>query len=438
MEIRGDFRTYSRYVSLNVAGMLGTSFYVLADTLFIANGIGETGIASLNLALPMFSFIQGIGFMLGVGGATWYSILRAKNKHKEATKIFNQTIILGATLGLLFVLFGLFSSETITRFFGADQQTFAMAHTYTKVIMVFAPFFIFNHMLVAFIRNDQNPKLAMFSMILGSVSNVVLDYVFIFLLDMGMLGAALATGGTPIFGLILLSFHFKSVKNNLHFIKVKIKLKSLWTIIKLGISSFVTEMSSGIVMLVFNILILGITGNLGIAAYGIIANIAIIAIAIFTGIAQGIQPIISHLFGANKLQELKRTFMYGMITTVLLSTLMYLVISLESDLLIGMFNRDQNPVLAEIAKTGLLIYFVGMFFAGFNIIAIASLSAMNQATIAFKFSILRSIILIIPLAFLLANSFDMTGVWASFVATEVITSCLIIWQLFRVNKSYHS
>lgn len=434
MDIRGDFRTYSKYVSLNVAGMIGTSVYILADTLFVANGIGETGIAALNLALPIFSLIQGFSFMLGIGGATWYSILRAQNKHEEATKSYTQTLIFAGIISFLLVLVGLVGSGAITQLVGADQETFSMTNTYIKVIMLFSPFFIFNNMFVAFIRNDRNPKLAMTAMLLGSVINIIFDYIFIFPLEMGMFGAALATSCAPILGLILMSFHFKREENSLRLTKIKIKLSAFWTIIKLGISSFITEMSSGIVMFIFNILILGIAGNVGVAAYGVISNLAIIAIAIFTGVAQGIQPIISHIFGLRSSTLLKRNLIYALMTSLSISALIYLVIGSGSEQLVSFFNRDNNPVLAEIANEGMLIYFIGMFFAGFNIIAIACLSAMDQAGLAFRFSIFRSIVLIIPISFVLANYFQLTGVWASFVITEAITSGLMIWQLYRVRK----
>lgn len=434
MDIRGDFRTYSKYVSLNVAGMIGTSVYILADTLFVANGIGETGIAALNLALPIFSLIQGFSFMLGIGGATWYSILRAQNKHEEATKSYTQTLIFAGIISFLLVLVGLVGSGAITQLVGADQETFSMTNTYIKVIMLFSPFFIFNNMFVAFIRNDRNPKLAMTAMLLGSVINIIFDYIFIFPLEMGMFGAALATSCAPILGLILMSFHFKREENSLRLTKIKIKLSAFWTIIKLGISSFITEMSSGIVMFIFNILILGIAGNVGVAAYGVISNLAIIAIAIFTGVAQGIQPIISHIFGLRSSTLLKRNLIYALMTSLSISALIYLVIGSGSEQLVSFFNRDNNPVLAEIGNEGILIYFIGMFFAGFNIIAIACLSAMDQAGLAFRFSIFRSIVLIIPISFILANYFQLTGVWASFVIAEAITSGLMIWQLYRVRK----
>lgn len=422
-------------MSASVIGMIGTSGYVLADTLLVANGIGEMGLAALNLALPLFTIINGLGFLFGIGGATWYTILRAQDKHKKATDVFNHTLAFAGLLSLFIVLLGLFGTESITRLLGGDHETYAMTNTYIKTIMLFSPFFIFNNLLIAFIRNDGNPKLAMAGMLLGSFGNVVFDYIFIFPLNMGMFGAALATGFTPLLSIALIIRQFKQERNTLKIQKVKIKIKRFGKIISFGISAFLTEISTGVVMLVFNTLILGLTGNIGVAAYGVIANLAMIALSIFTGIAQGIQPIISHLFGLGRLKDLKKTLTYGIVTSLGLSTLSYLIIFFGSDTIVSLFNRDNSTVLANIAQTGLLIYFIGMFFAGINIIAIASLSAVEQGETSFRLSLLRSVILIVPIAYMFANIFGMNGVWFSFVTTEALVFILILlFQSFSKRK----
>lgn len=414
--------------------MIGLSVYILADTLFIANGVGEAGLTALNLALPVFTFILGIGLLVGIGGATWYTILRAQGKEQSATSVFNHALILGVIISLVLIGIGLIGSDWISKVLGADPLVIDMTSIYIKVILLFAPFFIFNNMLVAFIRNDNNPKLAMAGMFVGSFANILLDYIFIFTFDMGMFGAALATGVTPLVSLGLLSFHFKTVQNTLSLQKIKWEIFIFWKMCTLGISAFITEISSGVVLLVFNIIILRIAGNTGVAAYSIIANVAFVVLAIFTGMAQGIQPIVSHLFGLGKFREMKRIFIYGVMLSVLTATILYLIVFSTSDQLIGLFNKDNSETLASIAQLGLTIYFMGFFFAGFNMIAIAYLSAIEQAGIAFRLSIIRAFVLIVPIILVLAYLFEMRGVWLSFVVTEAVTSCIIIWQLIRFNQ----
>ncbi|SDC07577.1 putative efflux protein, MATE family [Pelagirhabdus alkalitolerans] len=434
MEIRGDFKTFSKYVSLNVIGMIGLAVYILADTIFIANGIGEIGLAALNLAIPIFTLISGIGLLIGIGGATWYTILRAQEKEQSATSVFNHALTLASLLSLVFVVLGAIFSEELARLSGANDETLILTQTYLQVILLFSPFFIFNNMLVAFVRNDKNPKLAMTGMFVGSLFNIVMDYILIFTFEMGMLGAAIATGSTPIVSLMILSFHFKTPLNTFRIQKIQWHLHVFLKTIALGISAFITEISSGIVILIFNFVILRISGNIGVAAYGIIANISFVVIAIYTGMAQGIQPIVSHLFGLGHYRDMRRILQYGVIVSLLLAFTIYLFVTLGSDPLIDLFNRNQNPDLHGMAEEGLMIYFIGFFFAGFNMISIAYLSAIERAGIAFKLSIVRSFVLIVPIIIVLAQWLMMTGVWLSFVLTEAIMMGIIIWQIAREKK----
>lgn len=188
-------KEFARYTSLNVLGMIGLSCYILADTFFVAKGLGTSGLAALNLAIPVYSFIHGSGLMFGIGGATKFSISR---KSGLSDLIFTNTLFFAGITALLFFLAGLFLSPQITALLGADSQVAAMTQTYLKMILLFAPAFILNDILVCFVRNDGNPRLSMLAMLGGSMANILLDYVFIFPLGMGIFGAVLATGWRPL------------------------------------------------------------------------------------------------------------------------------------------------------------------------------------------------------------------------------------------------
>ena len=215
-------KDFSKYVSLNILGMIGVSFYILADTYYIAKALGATGIAALNFAIPVFSIILGIGLMIGIGGAARFGILKSRNKHKEAEAVFAGALKLGTLAGLLFAVLGLFGSKALSSILGADAVTLPLTHAYMATIMVFAPFFILNNTVLAFVRNDNNPRLAMLAMIGGSVSNVILDYIFLFPLKMGMFGAAFATSLAPIISLGILSIHFAKKKSRPAILKHKL------------------------------------------------------------------------------------------------------------------------------------------------------------------------------------------------------------------------
>ncbi|EPY2307908.1 MATE family efflux transporter [Clostridium sporogenes] len=424
--------TFMRYILTNIIGMIGLSCYILADTFFISKGLGVQGLTALNLSISIYSFINATGLLIGIGGATKYSIYQARNKHNRANIIFTNSIKIGILLGILFLLIGLFGSSTLSSLLGADENIFHMTNTYLKTLLCFAPFFILNNIFIAFIRNDGNPKLSMTGMLIGSLSNIILDYVFIFPLQWGMFGAAFATGLAPIISMCILTRHYIKKKNHFHFHKSKLSIKQLTYICSLGVSSFITEIASGIILIVFNLLILNISGNIGVAAYGIVANLALVATSIFTGIAQGTQPLLSENFGQGNNKKILQLFKYAIYASLVVSVVLYFLVAIFNNQLVEIFNRDHIKILSKTASDGLIIYFSGFFFAGINIITSAVLSSINEPRHAFTISILRSGCIIVPVALFLSYLFKMIGIWLSFPLSEIIT---LIVGVFLAKKS---
>ncbi|SFC59273.1 putative efflux protein, MATE family [Alkalibacterium subtropicum] len=422
-------KLFIKYVSLNMLGMLGISFYILADTFFIAQALGPNGIASLNLSIPVFGIMHGFGLMLGLGGATRYKILLSQDKQKQAKKVYSQTLMFALTLGLVFLLVGQLGADGIARFSGADAETFGSTHVYLTTILSFAPFFILNNSLLSFVRNDGDPTLTMFGMVIGSVLNVVLDYIFIFPLQMGMFGAALATSLSPIISLSVLSIHFFRPLNKLSFAFQKVEMLLIQDVMYLGSSAFVNEISGSVVMFTFNTIIFSLEGNEGLAAYGIIANISFVVLSLFAGVAQGTQPLLSESYGLKDLKQIKQVLALSLGTAFVLSGLIYAGTHLFSDQLIQAFNSEQNDHIADMATTGLLIYFAGFFFAGLNIVSTSYFGATDQPKRSLFFSMLRGGIIIVPLVLVLSQFYGMVGVWLSFVLAEMLVLGLIAWKM---------
>lgn len=431
------FQDFIRYSFFSIMGMIAISCYILADTFFVAQGLGTNGLAALNLAIPTYDFIHGTGLMLGMGGATRFSILKSQNNQKGADTIFTNTVYLGIFFSIIFMLGGLFFSGSLARLLGANQNTFEMTNTYLRVMMLFSPAFIFNDIILCFVRNDGNPRLSMIATVCGSLFNVVFDYIFIFPCNMGMFGAVLATGFSPVVGLTIMSPHWLGKKRGFHFRKLVPDADSIRTNISLGFPSLLSQISAAIVMIIFNMLILGLEGNTGVAAYGVIANISLVVLSFYTGIAQGIQPLVSHSYGRKKTDGIRQFLRYAMISMVILSAVMYLILFVFADPIASAFNSEHNAKLQEIAITGLKLYFTSLVFAGFNIILSMYFTSVEKALPAQIISLLRGLILIIPIAFLFANLWDMTGVWMSFPATELVTAVVgaVLYFIYK-NRLY--
>lgn len=429
------FREFLWYASLNVLGMIALSCYILADTYFVANGLGSNGLAALNLVIPVYSFIHGTGLMLGMGGATRYSMLRSQGQEKKSNLVFTHALLLVLGFAMVFVALGLFCSGPLARLLGADEAVFEMCRTYLQVLLLFSPMFLLNDCMLCFVRNDGAPQLSMAAMVTGSLSNVVLDYVFIFPLGMGIFGAVLATGLAPVISLAVLCPFFLKKRNHFHAVRSGLSLRTGGHIFAAGVPSLVTELSSGIVMIVFNSIILGLAGNSGVAAYGVIANLSLVVIATYTGIAQGTQPLLSKYYGCGDKGRVQKLLRYGVFAVGSLSLLLYVLVFAGAKGITAVFNSEGNPALAAIAAPGLRIYFTGGLFAGLNIVLSIYFTSTDNVSPANLISLLRGFLVILPMSFLLSGLWGLSGLWAAFPATELLVAVVGGGILHRAKNS---
>lgn len=424
MEKRAYLGEFIRYSSLNILGMIGLAGYILADTFFVAKGLGANGLAALNIALPIYSFIKGSGLMFGMGGATKYMIEKSRGKAEKGNQAFTLVMFITLCISVVFFLMGIFLSDQITWLLGANNVVFSMCKTYLQVTLLFAPVYMLNNVLMCFIRNDGFPQLSMYAMLGGSLANIVLDYVFIFPLKMGIFGAAFATGLAPVISILILLPFFLKKQNKFHLMKCKISGKLYKRVISSGLPSLITEVSSGIVIIVFNIIILKLQGNMGVAAYGVIANLSFVVISIYTGIAQGSQPLMSKNHGKGNREGVQTILFYAVVTVTILSAVLYGWLFFGAEGIVRVFNSENNPALQAIAVQGLRIYFVASIFAGFNIVVSVYFTSTEYSRPAHIISILRGFLLIIPMAFILSSIWGMTGVWCVFPVTEFLVALI--------------
>ena len=401
-------KQYFRYVSQNIFGLIGTSCYILADTYFIAQAAGTDGVTLLNLCLPIYNFIFAIGSMIALGSATRYAIAKAQNDAR-GQRYFSNAILCAVLASIPWMLAGVFAPGALLRLMGGDVGIVALGIPYARIFLLFTPFFMCNYIVSAFVRNDGDPSLAMVATLSGSLFNVVFDYIFMFPMGLGLAGAALATAVSPIISIAICSRHFFKKENTLQFVRQMPSARLLGQSCQLGVSGFVGELSSGVTTTVFNFLLLGLAGNVGVAAYGVVANFALVATAIFNGVAQGAQPLVS----------------------LVLAAVLYAAVFGLTDTLVSWFNSENSVQMAQYAHTGMRMYFVGYFFAGFNIMAAGYLSAVNRPAEASITSICRGMVAIVVCSLVLSAVFGMPGVWAAFPASELLTALLTLFLLRR-------
>lgn len=432
-------KEYFKYVSLNILSMIGVSYYIIVDTYFIGNGVGALGLTALNFAIPVFGVQQALGFLFSVGIGTKYAILKAQKNDDEANYIFSNGIISVAIVGVLFALLVFGFSRPIAIWMGARGDMIELSAEYTRTVLMFTPFFLLSSTMNNLVKNDYNPRLSMIAMISGSISNVILDYIFIYPMNLGMFGAALATGIAPIVNLSIISIHIMTKRNGFSFVKVKYSIKRIWSIMKLGITAAVTELAAGIVVMIFNRTILSISGNIGVAAYGVIANLAIVVMAIFNGIAQGIQPMISTSYGMKDTAKMKLVLRYACISAVGASAVMYGLLYVYASPVVELFNGEHLQSLHKIAVEGVRIYFTGILFCGVSIVIAMYFNSRESVKEAFFIAVLRGGLVIAPVLGILVYvlRFEMKGVWLSFPISELVILWTVLYLYFRSKKTYN-
>lgn len=424
-----------RYISLGVLGMLGSAGTILADAFFVSNQLGPTGLAAMNIAMGVFSLMNGTGLLFGIGGATYYTIARAREDKGGANEVFTLSFFTALAIGTAFALAGLLASESISYLLGADAETIGMCNLYLKTVLCFAPAFILNHLLMAFVRNDGAPGLAMRAMMTGSLANIALDYLFMYPCGMGIFGAALATGLAALIGIGISCLHFCSERNHLRFVRARISLRRVLRIASLGVSAFITEASSGVVLVVFNLLILRIAGNTGVAAYGIVANLALMILAVMSGISHGIQPLLSSRYGAGDSGSVRRLYQKGICLVVLIGGAVFAASFAWAPALVRCFSAGGDDTLQGLAERGIRLYFIGFLFVGHNYLTAAYFSATEKPQKAFLIAIFRGFIGIVATVCLMALYLGMNGIWLSFPTVEAITIGLCLVLQFRSKPS---
>lgn len=438
-------KDFAKYVSQNILAMLAISAYILADTFFIAWGEGSNGITALNLVLPVYSFIFAIGAMIGTGSAIKFNILRARGEDSADDYFFN-AIFFTLLFSLVFIGIGLLVPDKLVMLLGGEGEIVTVGTPYTRIFLMFAPFFMWNHVWNAFIRNDGDPSLVMVATLLSNLFNIVMDYVLMFPMGLGMAGAALATAVSPVVSILVCSLHFLKKENTIRFRMPGIRrqtsddkagkgtlpsVKMLIQSCQLGVSSFVGEMSSGVTTMIFNFLILGLAGNDGVAAYGIVANFALVAAAIFNGIAQGSQPLLSNFYGKDESEAVKRVLKLSIGTAIVIAGVIILLTNVFTGTIVDAFNSEGNKIMEAYALEGTRLYFIGFLFAGFNIVGAGYLSAIESAGWAFITSVLRGFVAISVCALVMAALFGMTGVWLAFAVAEAITAVVMMAAIRR-------
>ncbi|MBU5439010.1 MATE family efflux transporter [Tissierella sp. MSJ-40] len=425
---------FLKYAVPSIAGMLGTSLYVLADTMFVGRGVGSEGLAALNISIPIMNLLTATGLLTGIGGAAAMSVSIGEKKYDKVNDIFTHGMVLAFILGLVYTIFGIVFIDKICYFLGATNETITLVKDYSKTIISASLFFVLFNSLNMFIRNDNAPRLGMIAMLSGAVLNVFLDWLFIFIFHWGMWGAAFATALSPVVSLVVLMPHFKKGNTDLKLVKKKVDNLILKRIILNGLPSFIMELSVGIVIFAFNNVLMKITGAVGVSAYSIIANISLLCSTIFVGVAEAVQPVISINYGAEKMDRVYKSLKYSLVTVAVLGVVFFIIGRLFPEFLVSLFNEG-NKELLNITVQGIQIYFFSFLVMGANITMAVYFQSIEYPKFSTTISLARGMVFILLGLSILPKLFGLKGVWYTVPFAEIITFIIAI-LCFKKSKDY--
>ena len=423
----------------SIPAITGTLVYILyniVDRIFISFGVGRLAIAGISIALPLFTFILATGLFIGVGGGALISINLGKKDKEKAEQILGNALTLFIGMGILFSIFGLLFLDDILLLFGATVNNINYAKDYMSIIFFATTFQLLFIGMNNIMRGEGNPKAAMKMSIIGCGLNILLDPLFIFTLDMGIKGAAIATVISNVLVAILQIRHFLNGDSNIKLKLKNLKLKKeiLIGISSIGIAPFIMQMSNSIVVIFINKNLNIYGGDIAIAAYGIINSISVLMYMPIVGIYQGSQPILGYNHGAKNFKRVRETYKLSLLVAMSISAAGFAVAIFLPHLLISPFiNNDKT--LFELTINATKIFFSMTLFMGFHMIGSSYFQTVGKAKITTAINIIRQFILMLPLLYFLPKYYGVNGVWLAVPITDFTLALITSYFVIREFKS---
>ena len=418
--------------------MLVQAMYNFVDTIYVGRGVGSMGIAGISISFPVQIFVMAFAQMFGIGGASVISRALGEKNHEKARRAAGNVMAFSIAFGLAMTLLGYFFIDQLLIMLGASEAIIPYAREYLSIILLGSAFFSFGMAMSHVIRAEGKPKIAMAAMLISAVLNIILDPIFIFTLNMGIRGAALATVLSQAITSIYILFYFTSGKSLL-----RISLASLipeWTILKetvsVGLSAFSRQVAGSVLAVVMNNSLVFYGGDIAVAVYGIINRLLMVFIMPMFGVNQGFLPIVGYNYGAKKMRRARESVKLASAVTTLIALFSAIIMFFFARQLISIFSDEIE--LIEPTISALRIVILAIPTIGIQVIASGMFQALGKAIPALFLSLLRQIIILIPLILVIPRFLGINGIWISFPLADLIAFAISLVFYLRELKTFRS
>lgn len=425
-------KQYLKFVIPSIVSMWVFSLYTMADGVFVAKGVGETALAAVNLSMPLTSIIFALGLTFATGTSVLVSICMGKGDMERANGLFSQNIVTMAVLGIALTVLIRMNLESIALFLGATPDTLGYVKEYTGIIALFAVFFMVSYNLEVLVKADGAPQLSTIGVMSCALMNIILDYIFVMHLHWGVGGAALATGLAQVTSTTIFLLYFLKKSRHLHFTKFWFRFSIYKKLLPLGIGEGISDLSSGIVVFLFNQVILAAIGEFALVSYTVISYLNTLVLMTMTGTSQGIQPLLGFHHGRGENGVCRSLLKYGICTALICGCAAFTVISAAAPEIAGFFiNEDRDMNLYAYTVRVMRMYSPAFLLIGFNVVAAGFFAAVERPGFAMTISLGRGLVLITVCLVLLPWLAGENGVWLASAVSEGV--CLLVTLLLAAK-----
>ena len=427
-------KQFFKFVIPSVVSMLVFNLYTMVDGIYVARFVGEHALSAVNISMPYVNFIFAFSILFSVGTSTVVGIFRGENNMKSANETFTRNTIFLTVCALIITLLALVFQNELALFLGASEVTLPYVHDYLGVLIWFTFFFIVSYSMEVLVKTDGFPKLATAAVTVGAVTNIVMDYVLVVHVGMGIRGAAIATGLSQVLTFTVFTIHFLGKRGTIHWCKTTMDLSVYKRIIPIGTADFITELSAGTIIFLFNHAILKHIGDNGVVTYTVITYIYNIVMMTFTGISQGMQPLVSFYRGRREENTCRLFLRYALYSTFAMSMLALAICLFMTPALVSIFIDASRAELFTYTVHAFRIYSLCYLVIGYNIVCSGYFAAVEKSGYSFTISLLRGFVLIAASIWIMGELFQGEGIWYATLVCESSTLVVSIWCMLRSQK----
>lgn len=430
------YKKLLRFTLPSIAMMIFTSIYSVVDGFFISNFTGVTSFAAVNLVIPIIMVLSSIGFMFGAGGSAYVARQMGEGNTQQAKKSFSLIVSTSACVGVFLSVLGIFLIEPIAKLLGAQGELLSEAVLYGRSCMAFLPAFMLQVQFQSFMVTAERPQMGLIVTAAAGVTNMIFDALLVAVLNLGVAGAAVATGASQLVGgLIPLIYFLRPNKSSLRLVKPAFNFRIIAKVCVNGSSEFMSNVSMSVVSMLYNVQLLKYAQQNGVAAYGTLMYVGMIFAAVFMGFSIGSAPVISYHYGAQNKEELKNLRKKGFRIIAVFAVAMFAVSELLAPVLSQIFvGYDQE--LLTLTREAFVIYSFSFLFMGFAIFSSGFFTALNDGLTSALISFLRTMVFQIASVIILPLILGVTGIWLSIVVAEVMAVTISAVMLILKRKKY--